>query len=93
MSDQIGLPWSEPTTSRDAAQRMAAKPEKVTRDRDRILECIRHHGPQTDGEIQARLHMSGNTERPRRGELVKIGALFWNGDKRNHSKVWEATRA
>jgi hypothetical protein len=59
-------------TSREAAE-MKSK-TSVERDREAILAALRH-GPMTDEQIQETTGLGGNTERPRRVELVRIGAV------------------
>lgn len=49
--------------------------------RDRVLECIREHGPLTDEEIQQRTGMNPSTQRPRRIELMRAGLIVEAGVK------------
>lgn len=49
----------------------------------------------TDGEIAGRTGMSGDTVRPRRGELARRGLIRQTGEKRKtragrDAEVWEA---
>jgi hypothetical protein len=66
---------------------MAAKPLRVRRDHERILNVLLS-GPKTDAELQRILGMDGNTERPRRGELVAAGRVVDTGERRDRSAVW-----
>ena len=65
-------------TSRAAALAVTRPGSK----RAEVLLCIYRFGDLTDYEIQERLQMDPNTERPRRGELVDAQlvtpATFWN---------------
>ena len=45
-------------------------------------------GPKTDKEIQSILNMSGDTQRPRRGELVAMGRVVNTGQRRDRSTLW-----
>lgn len=85
-------PYSEPTTSRDAALSMIPSAETL---RMAVLAYIDEQGPAgaTDEEIQLALSMEGNTERPRRRELVQAGVVADSGARRKTStgraaKVW-----
>jgi len=85
---QASLPFAAKSeTSRDAAERMAAQPNRVRRDHESILNVLLS-GPKTDRELQTILNMSGDTERPRRGELVKMGRVRNTGQKRDRSTLW-----
>ena len=68
-------------TSRDAAEKI--KPSASTA-RARVLQYIRSRGAHgaTDLEIQDALPMGGDTERPRRRELEKLGQIRDSGGKR-----------
>jgi hypothetical protein len=80
-----------PATSHLAAAEV--EPRTGTQ-RRRVLDYLRLCGSYgaTDAEIQSALHMSGNTERPRRIELVELGLVFDSGELRgSHSRpaiVW-----
>lgn len=81
-------------TSKAAA--LAVAPRTGTQ-RRRVLDAIATR-PSTDEEIQAALRMSGNTERPRRVELVEGGWIRDSGARRpslsgQESIVWELARA
>lgn len=74
------LPYSGSTpetleTSHEAAT--TVKPSKAESDRRLILACIRQAGRigLTDENIQEMTGFSGNTERPRRVELMKLGFI------------------
>ncbi len=85
---QGNLPFAAKSeTSRDAAERMAAQPTRIRRDHESILNVLLS-GPKTDRELQDILNMSGDTERPRRGELVKMGRVRNTGQKRDRSTLW-----
>jgi hypothetical protein len=83
-----------PDTSRLAALEVA--PRTGTQ-RARVLDYIRTRGSRgaTDAEIQHALGMNGNTERPRRIELVEGGWLTDSGLRRTVSGrpaiVWSAS--
>lgn len=47
-----------------------------------ILDALRTHGPMTDEEMQERCVIQGSTQRPRRGELERLGLVADTGDKR-----------
>jgi hypothetical protein len=81
-------------TSKAAAYAVA--PRTGTQ-RRRVLDAIAHRAS-TDEEIQAALRMSGNTERPRRVELVEGGWIRDSGARRKSSTgsasiVWALARA
>lgn len=67
-----------PSTSREAA--LHAMPRSGTQ-RLRVLEAI-VECPRTDDELQRDLRMSGNSERPRRVELVEGGWIEPSGETR-----------
>lgn len=58
-------------TSKAAADALTHK--RTETDRQRILAFLAKHGPATDEAIADALNLSGNTERPRRIELVERG--------------------
>jgi hypothetical protein len=62
-----------------------------------VLEHLSRLGPQTDLQLQERLKMPANTERPRRGELVDMGLVMPTDQVRVHHdaewRVWSLTRA
>lgn len=61
-------------TSQEAAESVTKK--TVVRDRARIVAALKSYGALTDEEIQTRTGLSGNTERPRRVELVRQGVVI-----------------
>ena len=61
--------------SRLAAQRVDADVRRKTRDQVRILRCLQFDGGHTDEAIQSDTGLTGNTERPRRGELAAEGLI------------------
>jgi hypothetical protein len=71
-------------TSRIAAERIYPKTGTM---RGRVAGILRATGPHglTDEEIQARLKMSGNSERPARGQLVRDGWVKDSGRRRNQT--------
>ena len=68
-------PHNGTPTSKEAA--VAIEPNAETL-RKKILDFLRLCGQDgaTDDEIQKALNMTGNTERPRRGELANAGLIF-----------------
>lgn len=85
---------SEAEPPRTASDPPPARPN-ARRLRDRIFQFIRQQGPKgaTDGEIQEALSLSGDSERPRRGELVDAGEIVFSGRTRptrsgEPAKVW-----
>ena len=87
MDDQSNLPFAANSeTSREAAELMAAQPQKIRRDHESILNVLLS-GPKTDKEIQSILNMSGDTQRPRRGELVAMGRVVNTGQRRERSTL------
>lgn len=71
-------------TSRAAAT--AIKPVTPTL-RALVFEAIRAK-PSTDEEVQEKLAMSPNTQRPRRIELAKAGLIVKSGLRQTRSKRW-----
>lgn len=53
--------------------------------RERVYRCILSCGPITDEGISAATGMPGNTERPRRIELLKAGRICQQGTKQTAS--------
>ena len=88
MNNQTSLPFAAGSeTSREAAERMAEQPTRIRRDHESILNVLLS-GPKTDKEIQSILNMSGDTQRPRRGELVAMGRVVNTGQRRDRSTLW-----
>jgi hypothetical protein len=88
MDNQTSLPFAAGSeTSREAAERMAEQPTRIRRDHESILNVLLS-GPKTDREIQTILGMSGDTQRPRRGELVAMGRVVNTGQRRQRSALW-----
>ena len=88
MDTQTRLPFAAGSeTSREAAERMAEQPTRIRRDHESILNVLLS-GPKTDREIQTILNMSGDTQRPRRGELVAMGRVVNTGQRRERSTLW-----
>lgn len=89
MNDQLefsGFPNSvgmvgrdHPDTSREAAE--AVEPRTGTQ-RRRVYDLIRETGGCTDIDCQRVLGLDGNTERPRRVELVEAGLVRDSGERR-----------
>ena len=82
-----------PDTSRLAA--LDVLPRTGTQ-RRRVYDYILRSGGATDFEIQNGLGISGNTERPRRVELVDGGLVADYGRRRREAGrlaiIWTATR-
>lgn len=87
-TDAPGLVRNDhPDTSREAA--WSVMPRSGTQ-RRKVLDYITRFGPvgATDEEIQRALSMAGNTERPRRVELVRGGHIYDCGQRRHGHIVW-----
>lgn len=60
----------------------------------RVLQSLKDQGPATDQELQARLSMNPDTERPRRIALKTAGLIRECGKRKTSSgrsaTVWEA---
>lgn len=85
--NQLPLPFVDRPTSRSAAERIE---HEVHRLRAIIWISLRDEGPATDEELQIRIGMSGDTERPRRGELLKLGMIEDTGTTRRTRSGREA---
>lgn len=72
-------------TSRAAAESLPTS--STATQRMRVLDCIREAGSRgrTDCEIQDLLGMQGNTQRPRRLELLDRGLIRNSGETRKTS--------
>jgi hypothetical protein len=86
---------THPDPSRAAAERVT--PRTGTQ-RARVLDYVRwasetwrDNPGATDAEVQRALGMDGNTERPRRIELVNAGHLEDSGRRRDGAIVWVVT--
>jgi predicted HTH transcriptional regulator len=84
---------SHSSTSRAAADEI--KPSASTL-REQVFELLKSEGPMTDEEIQVRLDMNPNTQRPRRVELVDAGRVTDSGQtkltkSRRHAVLWKVT--
>ena len=77
------------STSLQAAEEMS--PSRAKTDRDRVLKAIRDDYGLTDRECQIALCMSGDTQRPRRVELVRMGLVRDSGRTRKTGTGREAT--
>lgn len=92
--NKVGKARSDhPETSKKAA--LHVYPRSGTQ-RERVLLFVLAHGDATDEEIQDGLRMRGDTERPRRGELVEGGWLVDSHGERGttsgeHAIVWKPT--
>ena len=89
------LPFSEPTTSLEAAVSLAARVHTM---RGRVLELIASRGAlgATDDEIEVSLDMRHQTASARRRELVLNGSIVFSGMKRKtrsrrNAQVWITT--
>ncbi len=101
--DQPSLPWDRPPVDRAApgkyqqqgqssSSRIAAervRPRSGTQ-RAKVLHLLMYEGPMTDEEMQERLVMSANTQRPRRVELVQQGWVRDSGLRRPTSTGQDA---
>jgi hypothetical protein len=99
---QLLLPCADPAppcvahSATSVAAAEAIKPSTTTL-RARVLRYLRECGAvgATDEEMQSDLHMNPSTQRPRRGELVDMGAVRDSGRTRltrsgRKATVWEA---
>jgi hypothetical protein len=73
-------PYSNDTTSKDAAVAVAGSAAQL---REQVYDLIAAN-PQglTDEEIQIKLGMKGNTQRPRRWELSETGRIIKHGTRK-----------
>jgi transcription initiation factor IIE alpha subunit len=77
--DRPGLVRNDhPDTSRQAAELVLPKSGTQRR---KVYDLICRWGEATDSEIQRALGMNGNTERPRRVELVRQGLIKDSGHR------------
>lgn len=95
MQLDLKLPFqSHSQTSCDAA--LSISPSRAETDRWRVLKYIRLNNGACDFEMQSALLMSGDTQRPRRIELLKAGLIEDSGFRRRtgtgrEAVVWTAT--
>lgn len=70
---------------------------KTGTQREKVLDYLTRHGPLSDVELQYMLRMDGNSERPRREELVEGGFVRDSGKVRlingTEHKLWEVDPA
>lgn len=74
-----------PSVSTDTSIKAAAAVRsRSATQRDQILDFLRSRGAEgaTDEEMQHALSMAGNTQRPRRGELVEAKRVRDSGARR-----------
>lgn len=78
---RLDPPSNGTDTSHEAARRVRPV---VNRQRRRVFEFFltRDATGATDFEVQQALDMKGDTERPRRGELQKLGLITDSGERR-----------
>lgn len=76
--------WSDPATSREAANSISQ--EKLNQTQERVLSIVRIHGPVTDEEVIAHYRQlwpesrtSEQSIRSRRSELTKRGLILQAG--------------
>ena len=84
---------SHSATSKAAAAEIKQKVGPLHR---RVLNSLREDGPATDEELCFRLHLGGNTLRPRRRELQLMGRVKDSGKTRPGESgrdmvIWELT--
>jgi len=81
MGEQVGAPYSNETTSKEAAKAIVASAATL---RSQIFKFLQERGEYgaTDLEISAALGMKLSTVNPRRGELVDAGKVADSGRKR-----------
>ncbi len=91
----VAMPVGTGSTARQAAERI--EPVKTAMQK-RVLAFLRERGSRgaTDSEMQEALDMGGNTQRPRRIELVAAGHVYNSGRTRKTTSgraavVWKAT--
>lgn len=72
--------WTEPTTSRDAAQSIDAGTLRAI-----VLDAIERFGPMTADECAERLHMDRLSIRPRFTELKTMNMLSETGQRHRNT--------
>jgi predicted transcriptional regulator len=91
MRTEAGLPYSEPTTGRAAAESMARAAPMV---RERVYAAIEATGADgcTTDELEQRLGLAHQTCSPRVTELARQGRIVVRGTRKTRSgrmaKVW-----
>jgi hypothetical protein len=79
VAEPTTLPYSNNSTSRDAA-RMALRDSTITR--RAVYNCLSDAAEgMTDRQMQDLLGLDGNTQRPRRLELIMMGLVRDSGRK------------
>lgn len=96
MTEQLNMfEASAPYQAHSGTSKAAAQSIKLTAAtlREKVYSSIRRAGERglTDLEVQDLLHMDGNTQRPRRVELVKANRIKPSGQKRKTSSGRAAT--
>jgi len=87
-----GLPYTgaQPLTV-GTSKAAAWQKTGVATERSRVLEFIHAHlGGATDDDIQGGLGMNGDTERPRRIELERMGCVRADGKRLTRKGRWAA---
>ena len=69
-------------TSRAAAESISPH---ITPLQQKVMDYLREHGPATDEEMQEGIPLGANTQRPRRVELWRKGAIRDTGSKRTNA--------
>jgi hypothetical protein len=92
MGEHVGAPYSNETTSKEAARAIVPSAATLRSQILRFLQQRAEHGA-TDLEISAALNMKLSTVNPRRGELVDGGKVADSGKRRKtpsnrQSIVW-----
>lgn len=80
--------------SRDAAKATISRAANL---RDRVVDCLRRHGPATADEVADRIGASILGIRPRMSELFDIGIIEKTEERRKNASgmsasVWRLTR-
>lgn len=90
--ETLPLPFqAHSPTSRAAAEAIGPSRQIL---REKLLAHLRKHGPLTDEQMQRGVPMDPSTQRPRRGELVKLGLVVEAGESRTskgrRATLWKA---
>lgn len=74
---------------------LAKKERNLNRNQARVWKCIKQEGRDgaTDKEIQQVLNMPGDSQRPRRRELERLGLIHEARFSRKGQRVWLAVEA